>query len=512
MMTIARTRARSLTAGVALMALSLGGAAVALAPAAAQEDSGDFGDDGGGDDFGDDGGDDFGEEGGGDDFGDDAGGPPAGAEEIELEITESVLYASPVTETLPPTLTQSLPPQAVCVVRPEACPDFLQPASDGFSGGIGTIQDEMEVSPVQPIPDDTVAASYLGGVERYESAVKFDVPDVPEGEEVATFSVSFPMEQPSYDMNSPMFQDLILAMFQTIGDGDPAVFGERLPEVLQKQPIDIDADAIGMEACPLLEPFEPGGAPEASHSDDMPRDEDTGEALVDCVVGSGASFDEETERWSFDLTFAAEAWNSGELENHGGLIRPTGGPNLAFGDADTTTNAQIVLGLEDVTVAMDTAEPPPEAAPLDAPSLDDGGDFGEEPADSMAFEADEGGFDEGGGFDDAAGGDAGAGMGEAPDVDGPEVADDMGAPEDGEAVDEPAVASPQLDEATPAGGPVDAPWWIWLLVPAFAGGAYLVTNALTAPVTAGAAGAATGGGGAMSRLVSKSGGGPLNPA
>jgi hypothetical protein len=264
-----------------------------------------------------------------------------------------------------------------------------------------------------------------------------------------------------------------------------------------------------MEACPLLEPFEPGGAPEASHADEIPRDEDTGEALVDCVVGSGAAFDAETERWSFDLTFAAEAWSSGELDNHGVLIRPTGGPNLAFGDPDTSTNAQIVLGTEDVTVAMDTAEPPPPAEPLgDEAGLPAGGeDFDDQPADSMSFEED------GGGFDDAAGGDAGAGMGEAPDVDGPEVADDMGGAEDGQAMDEPAVASPQLDEATPAGGPVDAPWWIWLLVPAFAGGSYLVTNALTGPVTAGATGSSAQGGGAMSRLVAKSGGGgPLNPA
>ena len=398
-----------------------------------------------------------------------------------------------------------MPPNAVCVVVPELCPEELQPLSDGAMDLTGGIQDEMQVSPVQPIPQDTVAASYLGGHERYESAMKFEIPPVPEGEEVTSFRISLPMEQPSYDMNSPMFQDFFLAAFQFIGDQDPAILAERLPEVLQEDPIDIDADVMSMEACPLLEPFEPGGAPEASHSDEIPRDEDTGEPLVDCVVGSGASFDEEAERWSFDLTFAAEAWSSGELENHGVLIRPTGGPNLAFGDPDTSTNAQIVLGTEDVTVAMDSAEPPPPAEPLgDAPGLPED-DFDDQPAESMAFEEDTGGFDAG-----DSGADAGAGMGEAPDVDGPEVADDMGAPEGGEPVDEPAVASPQLDEATPAGGPVDAPWWIWLLVPAFAGGAYLVTNALTAPVTAVAGSSGQAGGGAMSRLVSN-GGGP-NPA
>jgi hypothetical protein len=502
MITIARSRARALTTGVALMALSMGGAAAALAPAAAvgpddvvaADEEHDFGE--GEDDFDDDGGDDL-------------GGPPPEAEELDLEITESALWAHPVTDALPPTLTGSgVPPNAVCAVAPQFCPDALQPISDGLMDGTGTVQDEAEVSPVQPIPEGTIAASYLGGHERYESAIKFDVPDVPEGEEVSSFTVSLQMEQPSYDMNSPAFQDFFLAAFEFIGEQDPAILAERLPEVLQEDPIELDSDVIGMEACPLLEPFDPEGAPQAAHADDMPRDEETGEVLVDCVVGSGAMFDEDTERWSFDLTFAAEAWNSGEIENHGVVVRPTGGPNLAFGDPDTSTNAQIVLGLDDVTVAMDTAEPAPEAAPLDdAPSLDDDGDFGEEPADGMDFEEESGGFDEGGDAGADMGGDSGA-----PDVDGPEVAEDMDAPAEGEAVDEPEVAaSPQLDDATPAGGPVDAPWWIWLLVPAFAGGAYLVTNALTAPVTAAAGGAGAGGGGAMSRLISK-GGGPINPA
>jgi hypothetical protein len=494
---IARSRARALTAGVALMALSMGGAFAALTPTVAQADDA-FEDDG--DDL--EGDDDF------EDDGDDLGGPPPEAEELELEILETALYAHPATDVLPPTLVGSgVPPNAVCAVQPEFCPDAREPISDAVMGATGTVQDEMEVSPVQPIPPDTLAASYLGGHERYESAMKFDLPPVPDGEEVTSFRVSLPMEQPSYDMNSPMFQDFFLAAFEFIGEQDPGILAERLPEVLQEDPIEIDSDVVGMEACPLLEPFEPEGAPQAAHADEIPRDEETGEPLIDCVVGSGASFDEETERWSFDLTFAAEAWSSGELENHGVLIRPTGGPNLAFGDPDTSTNAQVVLGTDDVTVAMDSAEPPPPAEPLGdeagLPPAED--DFDDQAADGMAFEEDDGGFDD-------AGGDAGAGMGEAPDVDGPEVADgEMGAPEEGGPVDEPAVASPQLDEATPAGGPVDAPWWIWLLVPAFAGGAYLVTNALTAPVTAGAPVTAERGG-AMSRLVSRGSGGPLNPA
>jgi hypothetical protein len=482
-------RLRALVTGLALMALALGGALAALTPASADE----FGDEEGG----------FEE--GGDDLGDDAT-MPADVEEQDLEVTETALYAHPPSDALPPTFTESVPPQVVCVVQPELCPEELRPATDAVGSGIDGVQDNAPVSPVQPVPEGAVAVAYFGGFDRYESALKFELPDIPEGDEVVTFSISFPMEQPSYDMNSPSFRAFVQSVMVAIGSQDPSVVLERLPESLEAGPVDIDGDMIRMEACPLTQPFEPGGAPQASHAEELPReeshdDDELGPPAVDCMLGGTGSYDEEAERWVFDLAFAADAWSSGELENHGVLISPIGVPNLAYGDPDLTTNAQITLDTEDVKVAMDTAEPPPPVEELDSPGeLGEMGELGEEPmaSDDMSLE-DGGGFDDApsaDGFDD--GGAAGA----------PEVADDPGGEIVDEPVDDPEVADgQQLEQAAPAGSEPGTPWWTWLLVPTFAGGAYLVGNAMTASPLAAVSGGERPG--AMSRLIaSRTGGTP----
>jgi hypothetical protein len=470
-------RLRALVSGLALMAMALGGALVAFAPAAA-------------------------------DIGGDEGGAPGGdLEEDDLDVSESALYAHPYTEALPPTLTDSVPPQVVCVVQPDLCPEELRPATEAIGGGIEAAQDEAPVSPVQPVPEGAVAVGYFGGFDRYESAVKFELPDLPDGDEVVAFNVSFAQEQPTYDLNSPAFRDVVQAAMVAIGDQDPGVIAERLPGILAEgEPVEFDSDAIRMEACPLTEPFEPEGAPQAQHADEMPREEapdgeEVGEPAVDCMFGGTGTFNEDTERWEFDLAFAADAWASGELDNNGVLISPIGVGNLAYGDPDLTTNAQLTLDIEDVTVAYDTAEPPPPVEELDAPEA-----LGEpEQSEDMALEDDGGSFDDapaddGAGFDDGA-------------ADAPEVADDAAGGEDmdGEPVDDPEVAGePELEQAAPASAEPGPAWFVWLLVPTFAGGAYLVGNAMTASPLAAVAGSERPG--AMSRLIASRGGGGPTPA
>lgn len=414
----------------------------------------------------------------------------------EVEVTETAVYTHPLTDSLPPTLTDSVPPQAVCVVEPSLCPEELSPVTGGLEDAIATIQDEAPVSPVQPVAPETLAVGYVGGHDRYESAMRFELPDVPEGEEVTSFQLYLPVAEPTYDMSSPAFRDVVTSIFLTISDQDPVAFGERLAEALQNDPIDADNDFLRMEACALTQPFEPSEAPETQHRDDMPRDEPfeeggLGEPAVDCMLGGTGTLDEEGEHWVFDLTFAVDAWTSGEIDNHGVLISPAGVPNLAFGDPDTTTWAQMGLDHTQATAEVASEEPPP---PLEA--LDDEPMLEDEPAQQPADTPDTGG--ELGPAPDASGPDAGA--------DQPEVAEDPGMsdePAASEPVQEgPAVASPETQQATPASSANPSPW-TWLLVPVFAGGAWLVTRSLTAPVTAAAAG---GSGGAMSRLIASRGG------
>jgi hypothetical protein len=478
-----RARATSLATGVLLMMLAAMGAAIGVQPVYGQED--DFGGDEGGD---------VGEE----EPMDEEAPPVDEVDTQDLEVTETAIYAHPVTDSLPKTVTESVPPQAVCVVRPELCPEGLRPVTGIFEDAIATMQDEAPSTPIAPVMDDSIAVSYFAGHDHYVSALKFDLPDVPEGEEVVSFQLYLPVAQPSGDFSSPAFRDVITSVMLTISDQDPAAFVERLVEALQNDPLETDNDFLRMEACALTQPFEPSDAPQTQDAEeDLPREEpfeegELGEPAVDCLLGGTGVLDEDGEHWVFDLTFAVDAWASGENDNHGILISPAGVPNLAFGDPDSTTFAQIALDVTGATATLDTEEPPPPIEGLgDEPGLDE--PMVDEPADAAAPND----------FDDAPAPSDAPSNGQ--DLDSPQVADDpemSDEPAGAEPVDEPATAAPETQATTPAASASPSPW-TWLLVPVFAGGAWLVTRSLTAPVTAAAAG---GNAGAMSRLIESRGG------
>lgn len=425
---------------------------------------------------------------------------PATAQEDEgtpVEIDHSTLYVSPVTGAVPPTLTSSVPPAAVCVVVPESCPETPEgvPSRGDIAGGIGEAQDAAVDAPVQPVPADSAAVSFLGGVTRYETALKFDAPAVPEGHDVMRFELTFPQSQPTYDASSPAFRRAVLAAFEAISSKDPADFVHGMQKALDEDPIDT-SKLIAFEACPFLEAFEPGGAPQASDRKEMPQSDDADgkpAPAVDCTYGGNGVYDEEAGVWRVDLAFTAQAWADGELQNHGILLRPIGAPNLAFGDADTSTNAQLVLDITKVTATMETAEAfdfgafddleDPLADDLGSPAATDdlGGDF---TADAPGFTSDVG----------------------AP-LDSPEFPET--ASEDVPLAGAPAVADELAGEGTeldtqatqPAGTSPHTPWWVWTLAPLLIGGAYLTGSAVLAPAPALAAG--RGGGGALTRMLAK---------
>jgi hypothetical protein len=426
-----------------------------------------------------------------------------------LEISASTLFVSPPTDALPPTLTGSVPPAAVCVLQPDLCPDSLDPVRSGVTGGIATAQEQARDFPVQPVPADSAAVSYFGGVPRYQTAILFDTPAVPDGEDVMRYELTFSQGQPSYDANSPSFRRAVLGAFEAIAAQDPAKFGEGLAAALSEEDAIDTSKIISIEACPLLDEFVPGGAPQASDDSELPQqpadgDDDKTEPAIDCTFGGNGVYDEEADVWRIDLAFTAQAWADGEIENHGVLLRPIGAPNLAFGDADTTTNAQLVLELTEVTASMETAEAfdPGDFGDFDSPAAGGG---------EAAFADDDFGGDDFGGGDDfaadgagdfaAGGGDDFGAVGDSPDFDGdeefaadaPEVADGLGAGDgDSTALDAQA--------ARPAGSEAFTPWWVWLVAPLLIGGAYLTGSVVMTPA---AVGAAPGGGGALTRMLEK---------
>lgn len=427
----------------------------------------------------------------------DADGAPAGE---PLIIDESTLYVSPATDALPPTLVTQFPPEAVCVLRPEVCAEQLDPVRGGLRSAVGSVLEESTDLPVQPVPEGTAAVSYFGGSPRYQTAIRFATPDIPADEEPSSVVLTVPQGQPSYHLSSPLYRGAFLATFAAIGDQDPAVFVEEFSRELgESAPLET-TPLLGVEACPLLSGFEPGGAPEASPDDELPTREEDDEEVpdVDCILGSSGVLDEATGTWSFDLTFAAAAWHAGELENHGVLLRPTGGPNLAFGDPDTSTNAQVILELEEAAMSVTTAEP---FEPLDPPPPLDGTAA---PSDTEppppAPESDFGDGDDLG-FDDT-----GDDLASPPAAGGPSGADapPLSEVDDVATADEPAVADAAeqtlaVDTVTaPTGPDVTTPWWVWTAVPALLAGAWLTATSLTGPAAATATS-----GGAFSRLLAR---------
>lgn len=452
--------------GITLVMLALGMSAVGLAPAAAQDEGGTA----------------------------DDGAP--------LTIDGSALYVSPVTGALPPTLTQSVPPAALCVVAPDLCPETPEglPSRGDVADGIGQVQDEGTDLPVQPVPPDSAAVSFLGGVTRYQTAIVFDAPAVPDGEDVMRYELTFPQSQPTYDASSPAFRSAILAVFETISSREPADLLDGLVAALNETPIDT-SKILAFEACPLLAAFEPAGAPQASDVDTLPHHDEDGEQVpaVDCTFGGNGVYDEEADAWRLDLAFTAQAWADDEFDNHGVLLRPIGAPNLAFGDADTTTNAQLVLDLNEVTAVIETAE------------AFDPGDFDEFPTEDVA--GSDAGADDG--FDDefeadapdlGGGGDSFSAPLDTPDfpssdvddvpfaADAPEVAADL------DAGQSPEVAL-DTQTARPASSNPVTPWWVWLVAPLLLGGAYLTGSAVLAPAPV----VAPQGGGALTRMLAKHG-------
>ena len=437
------------------------------------------------------------------DLEDDGAGAGGGTTDT-VEVTDIALFAYPVSDAVPDTLRSGVPPAVVCVVANELCPEATDPIRDTLSDALNSGLDEVPAEPLHPIPPDTLAVSVLAGNDRYVSAVRFEAPPLPEGEEFTSFELRIPASQPSFDVNSPAFRRVVLGLFETIGDpdNDPELFFDGLQEGLTDEDLlDVNDDILGIEACPFTAPFEPGGPPAAqSAEDDLPRDEEFDDVEVDCLLGASGQLDQDAEEWVFELSFAGNAWGQGELENFGLLLQPTGVQNLAFGDPDTSTSAQIALATEDVTVTSASAEPPPPPEPLDDAGFDDG--FGDDGFDDGFEEGPELPADDG--FQDGDGFEPGGAVGGPMDADGPSVAEPS-AEQPQAAPEEAGGGQQQVVTTRRVGGEPINPWWLWLLVPMFGGGGYLVAAPLLAPTAA--SGSATPG--AMSRLLARSSGAGL---
>ena len=402
-------------------------------------------------------------------------------------------------------VTKEWPPQAVCLVQPQACffpeggtitgPDgeeYEDPTGGELgarlnegSSQIGSAEQELLTTmaenddgtePADPVPPENHPVSVAFGQQNYRSAIQFELPELPDGEQVDEFFVVLTQGDPTYSNESPAFRQAVLAALTCASENQESPFGRCTPEEFEKIPdSELRGDEpLSVEACPITSDWEPGGSQD---EDDLPE--------VDCLYtapGVPVAYEGETV-WVFDMFFAARAWYDGTLEQKGVLFRPGTAENFAYGDPETTYSKQVTF-LKPVQVAMTSS---PEPAPPTPPAPP--------PAPSSGFST--GGSGSGDLFSTPqTSGPVGVPAGSSTP---PQTTEQPPAVSQPETVPQPSPEQPvqTLAAGTPLGQP-QTPWWLWALVPTFLAGAWLLSRALAEEAVL-----ATQRSGAMTRLLER---------
>ena len=280
---------------------------------------------------------------------------PADAETVQgpATIARQAYFTSPITQVTPPVLRNGFPPATACLVAglvgvPQLCGTEVQQlvALLGLGDGIPVL-----VTPdgdlAQPVAPNTTPVGMLAGQQRYTTLLQLGLPALPEGERFGSFELVLHQDGLNFALESPALRDVVLQTIAQLSDQDPQLIADAIQRAISGE-VPLAAETVtGIEACPILQSWNAGPAQGASlDSSRLPRS--------DCLVGTTGTFDQATGTWTFDLTFAVQAWTEGAdggepLANEGIILRPVGAPNLAYGDPDLSTNW--VVSLADATAA-----------------------------------------------------------------------------------------------------------------------------------------------------------------
>jgi len=311
-------------------------------------------------------------------------------------VARQAYFTYPVTDVTPPVLTNGFPPGTVCLVAglvgaAQLCGEEVQQVGGGLGLSDGL---PIPVSPdgeiAQPVAPGTTPVGMLGGQPRYASLLQLALPTLPEGQGFASFELVVRQDGLNYAAESPAVRDIVLAAMSQVSSQDPARLAEEVGAALTSGELTTET-VTGIEACPVVEGWNGGDAQGAAADGTRLPD-------ADCILGTTGVYDPAAGTWSFDLTFAVQAWTEGApgedgpLANEGILFRPLGAPNLAYGDADLSTNWTVSFGdgeageatrpvvryttspllAETVTEPLDVAPLEPAAPSFEAPSFDGG--------------------------------------------------------------------------------------------------------------------------------------------
>lgn len=280
------------------------------------------------------------------------GGAGANTVQEPARISRQAYFTHPVTQVTPPLITSGFPPGTACLVAgiagaPQLCGTEVQQIGGllGLSDGL-PIPQAPDGDVAQLVVPGTTPIGMLGGQPRYTSLLQLALPTLPDGQGFASLELVLHQAGLNFAVESPALRDVVLAALGQVGEQDPEKLVADVTRALTEGELVTDT-VTGIEACPAVEPWNGGSAQGAGA--DGTRLPDT-----DCLLGTTGVYDAAAGTWTFDLTFAAQAWTQAEsgetlLPNEGIVLGPVGAPNLAYGDPDLSTNW--VVSLADSTAA-----------------------------------------------------------------------------------------------------------------------------------------------------------------
>ncbi len=279
----------------------------------------------------------------------------AGAETgaARATVSREAYFTYPITQTTPRLLRNGFPPATACLVAglagvPQVCGTEAQQVASllGLTDGLPIpITPDGDLAQPVVLPGTTPVGMF-GGQPRYVSLLALNLPPLADGQRYGSFELVLHEDGFNFAVESPALRDIVLQLVAQVGEQDPAKISDAITRALTGEVPFAAQTVTGIEACPIVEEWNAGRGQAASlDGSRLPRS--------DCVTGTTGKFDEGTRTWTFDLTFAVQAWTEGDdgelLANQGVMLSPVGAPNLAYGDPDFSTNW--VVSLADSTAS-----------------------------------------------------------------------------------------------------------------------------------------------------------------
>ena len=285
----------------------------------------------------------------------------ANAETVEAPavVSREAYFTYPITQTTPPMLRNGFPPATACLVAglvgvPQLCGSEVQQVSTllGLTDGLPIpITPDSDLAQAVALPG-TTPVGMMAGQPRYVSLTALSLPPLGPDERYGKFELVLHPDGVNYAVESPALRDVVLQLVAQLEEQDPAKISDAITRALTGE-VPLATETItGIEACPILQPWNAGRGQSASLDGSRLPD-------IDCLSGTTGKFDAANDVWVFDLTFAAQAWTEGfdgkVVPNQGIMFRPLGAPNFAYGDPDFSTNW--VVSLADSTATDENLRP-----------------------------------------------------------------------------------------------------------------------------------------------------------